>query len=590
MAGSVAGLATYPVKGFPAASLDRVELAPNSGMPYDRLLAVRNGSPIEGATGWTDSERFHRLMTTERLASIDLRLTSGTLDLRLGGALVALDLEGDLPAQAGAAIRAWLGVQDRAVEFVARGAHLWDHRDASISIINLDTVDALSKVIGRPVDFRRFRANIYLRGLGAWTEWSLVGTTLRIGEATLRIMRPTERCRATTVNPDTAQRDLNIPAALASRLGHLYFGLYAEVESGGAVRLGDPVHLDPPSADDVSFKTSGADGSVPSISWPRPVRIVKRCAEDDRVTSFWLEGSLPQPLPGQHVRVHLEAEAVTTWRCYTISDVERDRWRISVKCEESGLVSRYLHDHVQVGDTLTVTGPFGEATVEGSTPLTMITAGIGITPAAAIVAAMARSVVRPRIRILHTATDSTALGLWAEVRDGVRSLGGRCALYLTRADAEECAAVGAERGRPSADDFTASADGITYICGPKSFMRTVSNILVAAGIPASRIVTETFYSPANVDLDPRTPTSTGPFTVLAKGRSLTWTPADGTLLDLVEGAGITTPSGCRAGACGTCLQPVTGTIEYLLDPVDPPPPGFALLCCTVPASNLIVGT
>ncbi|WP_170322448.1 MOSC domain-containing protein [Acrocarpospora macrocephala] len=572
-------------------------------MPYDRLLAVRNGSPIENATGWTDSERFHRLMTTERLASIDLRLTSGTLDLRLGEDRVALDLEGDLPVQAhGAAIRAWLGVSDRAVEFVARGAHLWDHRDAPISIINLDTVDALSKVIGRPVDFRRFRANIYLRGLEAWTEWSLVGTTLRIGEASLRIMRPTERCRATTVNPDIAQRDLNIPAALASRLGHLYFGLYAEVESGGTVRLGDPVHFDPPSpdgvslatpdVDEVSFNTPGADGSVPSISWPRPVRIVKRCAEDERVTSFWLEGSLPRPLPGQHVRVHLEDESVTTWRCYTISDVERDRWRISVKREKSGLVSRYLHDHVQVGDTLTVTGPFGEATVDGDTPITLITAGIGITPAAAIVAAMARSVARPRIQILHTATDSTALGLWAEVRDGVRSLGGRSTLYLTRADAEECATVGAEHGRPSADDFAeaAAAGGVTYICGPNSFMRTVRDVLVAAGIPANRIVTETFYSPANVDLDPRTPTSTGPFTVLVKGRSLTWTPADGTLLDLVEGAGIATPSGCRAAACGTCLQPITGTIEYLLDPVEEPPPGSALLCCTVPTSNLIVGT
>jgi len=49
------------------------------------------------------------------------------------------------------------------------------------------------------------------------------------------------RCAAINVDPETALRDLEIPAALMRRLGHSDCGVYAEVIAGGAIATGDDV-------------------------------------------------------------------------------------------------------------------------------------------------------------------------------------------------------------------------------------------------------------------------------------------------------------------------------------------------------------
>ena len=73
---------------------------------------------------------------------------------------------------------------------------LWDHQDAVLSIINLEAVNQLEQVAGRSVDPLRFRANLYLSGLPARQELSLVGRRVRLGDVELEVLRPTDRCRA----------------------------------------------------------------------------------------------------------------------------------------------------------------------------------------------------------------------------------------------------------------------------------------------------------------------------------------------------------------------------------------------------------
>jgi uncharacterized protein YcbX len=142
----------------------------------------------------------------------------------------------DEPAAANQLIRAWfpdgpLGP----VRFERPGAALWDWPDTPVSIINLDTLEAMAEAAGVPVDPRRFRANLYVSGLGAWRELDLPGHRGRLGGAELEITFPTERCRATRVRPGSGVRDLNVPALLASRFGHLYCGVYARVVRGGPI-------------------------------------------------------------------------------------------------------------------------------------------------------------------------------------------------------------------------------------------------------------------------------------------------------------------------------------------------------------------
>ncbi len=51
------------------------------------------------------------------------------------------------------------------------------------------------------------------------------------------------RCNATTANPATGKRDVQVPALLKQRFGHVDFGIYAQVVRGGTVRRGDAARV-----------------------------------------------------------------------------------------------------------------------------------------------------------------------------------------------------------------------------------------------------------------------------------------------------------------------------------------------------------
>ena len=70
-----------------------------------------------------------------------------------------------------------------------------------------------------------------------------VGRELAIGDARLKVVKRIVRCAATNVDPDTAQRDMNIPKTLMQTYGHADCGIYAEVTAGGEVAAGDRMRL-----------------------------------------------------------------------------------------------------------------------------------------------------------------------------------------------------------------------------------------------------------------------------------------------------------------------------------------------------------
>jgi uncharacterized protein len=111
--------------------------------------------------------------------------------------------------------------------------------DKYVSLINRASIAALEAAMGLAVDPIRFRANIYFDGAPAWREHNWLDSQMAIGPARLRVISPITRCAATEVNPVTAERDLDIVAALARTFGHTNMGVYAEVVAGGEVAVGD---------------------------------------------------------------------------------------------------------------------------------------------------------------------------------------------------------------------------------------------------------------------------------------------------------------------------------------------------------------
>jgi ferredoxin-NADP reductase len=88
-------------------------------------------------------------------------------------------------------------------------------------------------------------------------------------------------------------------------------------------------------------------------------------------------------LAGQFLTLHIEPHGIPT-RSYTIASTPtwRDRIEITVKREDSGLVSRWLHDDLKLGDEVEVEAPNGTFVFTGreADSVMLIGGGVGITP------------------------------------------------------------------------------------------------------------------------------------------------------------------------------------------------------------------
>lgn len=89
-------------------------------------------------------------------------------------------------------------------------------------------------------------------------------------------------------------------------------------------------------------------------------------------------------LAGQFLTLHIEPWGIPTKRSYTIVSTPtwRNRIEITVKREDHGLVSRWLHDEVKVGDELEIEAPNGAFffTGEEADSVVLIGGGVGVTP------------------------------------------------------------------------------------------------------------------------------------------------------------------------------------------------------------------
>lgn len=246
---SLAQLYRYPVKGLSADALSRVTLTPGKTIPFDRAWAVENGPSgfDPGAPKHLPKIVFLMLMRNERLAELATSFDEATrtLTIRRNG---SVKLRAPLETEDGRR-----AIEDFFGTFAAddlRGppkllespGHSFSDTAANVlSLINLATVRAIGEAVGAEVHPLRFRGNLYVEGMPAWSEFDWAGKRLRIGEIEFTVAKRIERCAATNVNPVTAVRDLAIPKSLLQAFGHAHCGVYLRVEAGGTLSVGDVV-------------------------------------------------------------------------------------------------------------------------------------------------------------------------------------------------------------------------------------------------------------------------------------------------------------------------------------------------------------
>jgi ferredoxin-NADP reductase/MOSC domain-containing protein YiiM len=427
------------------------------------------------------------------------------------------------------------------------------------------------------------------------------------GDEVEKVMEGPERMTVAQVNallylpghrPEDLQRALRIPA-LSPGWKNSFEALLRSPSDNGLV-AGNP-------------GLSSEGGPSPAWQGFRALRISHIDRESTNVLSLALVPSdaqpLAMPLPGQFVVVRLRPtpDAAPILRSYSLSDAPADdHYRISVKQEEKGEASRYLHQHAQVGDLLEVSAPRGGFTLDsGDGPVVLLGAGVGITPLLAMLHTLSANPTGRTVWWCYGARNGADHPFASESARLLQRIPGsrRHIVYSRPMDSEVAGEHFDARGHLDAEalrQLNVPREADFYLCGPSSFLHDLKNGLAAWGVPAGRIHTEFFgagetRTPGIIEATrrPHAPAGAGGegpgVSFLRSEISVRWDPRFRTLLDLAEACDVPVRWSCRTGVCHTCqVALIAGDVRYDPSPLELPAAGNMLTCCAQPVGDVVI--
>lgn len=361
-------------------------------------------------------------------------------------------------------------------------------------------------------------------------------------------------------------------------------------------------------------------------------------------------GPLWDMRPGQYLTLRIPAPSGPVLRTYSLSALSegRDHHRISVKREPHGLGSGWLHDHLAEGDAIEIAAPRGSFVLDETStrPVLLLAGGVGVTPLLAMLHRLAQGT--RRVFFVQAAENGQVHALRAEVAALAAASDGRImarTVYRQPSAADRAAGTFDAEGlvdRALLQSLLPLDDYDVYLCGPTPFMVAMWQLLTGMGVAPARIAYEFFgkggslaalaaapaaapvahgnripsmapKSLARLDFltDPDAlglpdalpgtvaearvapaagPGASGGEVVFARSNlTVAWNDASRTILELAEAAGLEPEFSCREGICNTCRCTIReGAVTYVTDPLDPPGPGQALICCSRPAGRVVL--
>jgi ferredoxin-NADP reductase/MOSC domain-containing protein YiiM/ferredoxin len=531
------------------------------------------------------------------------------------------------------------------------GGHGGEQR--AVFVYQIDSYRYWERELGRgDLLYGQFGENFTVEGLS--DQDVCIGDRFGIGTAVFEVTQP----RVTCYRVGIRMNDPRIPALLVS---HHRPGFYFRVLQEGDVQAGDdivklasgPEQMSVAEADALLYlpghtrqqllralripalspgwqdsfgalldSQPGSSGNAglaitsPPPAWPgfRALTVAAITRESESVISIRLEdpegAQLPAAGPGQYLtlRVRPDEAQRPALRNYSLSGPpDGGYYRIAVKRERDGSVSRYLHSRLALGDQLDVAAPRGTFILDRTdAPVLLISAGIGATPVLAMLQALAKQRSEREIWWLHGARSGSDHSFAAESRALVASLPDvRSRVYYSHPGAGDrqghdfdtagrlTASVLAELDPPS--------NAEAYVCGPGPFMDDISAGLAAMGIGAARIHTEPFgpapaltpgiaATPARAPHPPAGRPGDGPTIEFARSNlAIPWSSDYASLLELAEACDVPVRWSCRTGVCHSCETTVIeGDVRYSPEPVEPPAEGSALICCSQPRDDIVL--
>ncbi len=323
-------------------------------------------------------------------------------------------------------------------------------------------------------------------------------------------------------------------------------------------------------------------------------------------------GALPFSfLPGQFLTLTMPVGEKPIRRSYTISSSPTQGYycEISVKREEQGAGSRYLHDKVKEGDTLEVQAPSGKFVFSGTeaASIVLISGGVGITPMMSITRALTDMGWQGDIYFIVACRNSEHFIFQAEL-GRLQARFRNLHVFVAMSRIEE-PVDGYHSGRLTEELLSGWVPDISskrvHLCGSPPMMKATKQMLSNLGVPADNIYTENFGSQQKPHVTPgvreestknaaadnlATETAASvSFTVSGKSTPLL---TGENVLEAAEREGVDIDYSCRTGMCGVCTVKllsgqVTMEVEDGLER-DDKAAGMILACQAIAAADISV--
>ena len=234
----------------------------------------------------------------------------------------------------------------------------------------------------------------------------------------------------------------------------------------------------------------------PPPAWPgfRPMRVSRIDQESNNVFSLVLVPADGKPLapalPGQFVvlRLHMQSGAPPVLRSYSLSDLPgTEHYRVSIKLEEKGLASTYLHTRMKPGSNLEVSAPRGSFTLRsGGEPVVLLSGGVGATPVLAMLHALAAEKSSRPVWWLHGARNREDHPFREELRALLQRLKyGHSYIQYSRPGPADRKGVDFDAAGHLAvsafEEIGVPHDGQFYLCGPTAFLQGAYRWLIGEG-------------------------------------------------------------------------------------------------------------
>lgn len=383
----------------------------------------------------------------------------------------------------------------------------------------------------------------------------------------------------------------------------------------------------PGTAGSVLSSSAPAPNNMPARTglWKGQLRVAAIFRETPEVMTFRLRDPQGGPIPftfapGQFVTYSAEIGGKLVRRSYTIasSAAQTAYVETTIKREDKGIFSDYMHEKITVGDLIDVMGPSGAFTFSGkeADSVVLIGGGVGITPLMAAIRYLADIAWPGEIYLIYGARSTSEFIFRDELEHRQRRMP-NLHVAATMARSAGTSWMGAE-GPINKEFLTQSVPDLTkrhiHLCGPPGMMQAIRTLLADLGVPADQVKTEAF-GPALGAVPPPGVTEVasingvnaaattlatdapaiGPATAsirFSKSNKVAALPPDKSVLEIAESAGVPIDFSCRAGICGVCKTKllegkVTMEVEEALTP-DDKAQGIILACQAKSIGNLVV--